>query len=242
MNKILFAAVSSAFVTIATQAGAADLNYKAPAAAAPIPYTWSGFYIGGTVGYSWNRLTINDVDFYDGLGDNSQSNSGFIGGGTIGYNWQYRGLVTGIEGDFSGMSNHSTVAGNDAPPPPTANMVSKINSLGTLRGRLGIAVDPAVLYVTGGAAFGHVNNQFADHFNAPFPAWNDNGWRAGWIFGGGLEAKWDANWSWKLEALYYQLQDNTVTINVPNQGNLAERQKFTDQGLIARVGLNYAFH
>jgi len=204
----------------------------------PQPIYWTGFYIGGSVGYSWNRLNVNDLDYWDGFGDSSQSNHGFIGGGAAGYNWQNGALVVGIESDMSYLSNSSIANNDNNNPPPFAQIVSKINALGTLRVRGGIAVDPALLYLTGGVAFGHVSNAFNDLHRSPPETWTDSGWRAGWTFGAGLEVKGNANWSWKMEALYYQLNDNTVSVTPTTQ---VFRQQFSDWGVIARFGVNYQF-
>jgi outer membrane immunogenic protein len=241
MKKYLLGIVTT-FACAAGPVFAADLGvaYKAPYVAPP---SWAGFYIGGSLGYSWNKLTVNDLDYWDGFGDNSQSNSGFIGGGQVGYNWQNRGLVYGIEADISGLTNRST-SNNDfcCTPNPYAQINSRIDALGTVRGRVGIAVDPALLYLTGGLAFGDVSNSYNDLQRTPNEFWNDNGWRTGWTFGAGLEAKWSENWSWKVEALDYQLSENTITVARAGNGNPNPfRQRFDDQGVIARVGINYLF-
>ena len=52
---LIAAASAVAFTQIAS---AADLPRKAPAYSPPptLVYNWTGFYIGGNVGYSWSRL------------------------------------------------------------------------------------------------------------------------------------------------------------------------------------------
>ena len=265
MKKSLIATAALAAL-VGAPAAAADLPVKA-AFSSPPAYNWTGFYLGASGGYSFNRLNVNDVDFWNGFGDNSQHNNGFAIGGTVGYNWQVRSLVYGVEGDISYLSNNSTFNGNIALQPcagcrvgfPFAAISSKIDTLATLRGRIGIAVDPALLYLTGGAAFGHVKNSYADiaflggpgtNGNLACPgctAWTDSGWRAGWVFGAGVESALGGNWTAKVEALYYQLSDKTVSVApyVTNgNANLAGapfRQRFDDSGLIARVGVNYRF-
>jgi outer membrane immunogenic protein len=247
------------FALGATNVLAADVAAR-PYAKSPMPvaepiHNWAGFYVGATAGYSWNRLTVNDLDYWDGLGDSSQSNHGFAGGGTVGYNWQNRALVYGIEGDISWLSNRST-SNNDlnffAPVgAPFAQINSKIDALATIRGRIGIAVDPALLYLTGGVAFGHVKNSYvAVAVTGPQMAcsgcttWSDTDWRTGWVFGGGVESALFGNWTAKVEALYYQLSPHTVSIVPYSSGFRAGQifsQRFDDAGLIARVGMNYKF-
>ncbi|MBO0751053.1 MAG: porin family protein [Bradyrhizobiaceae bacterium] len=79
---------SAAVVSQTVVSNAADVAAAAPAAAAPYPYSWSGLYAGGDVGFGW----VNS------------GNSNFVGGGQLGYNWQNYRWVFGVEGDVSGTS------------------------------------------------------------------------------------------------------------------------------------------
>ena len=65
MKRLLLAGVS-VFALIATSpARAADLPTTMPRKAPPIapapPFSWTGCYIGGNVGYDWGRKSISDV-------------------------------------------------------------------------------------------------------------------------------------------------------------------------------------
>src|SRR4051794_41566996 len=54
MKKLAIAAVTaSALVTGIVAANAADMAVKAPYAAAPAVFSWTGFYIGANVGGAW---------------------------------------------------------------------------------------------------------------------------------------------------------------------------------------------
>ncbi len=167
-------------------------------------------------------------------------------GGTAGYNYQIRGLVIGVEADGSWLSNRtSTYAAFDTPLlASNQTFSSKIDALVTGRMRLGVAVDPALLYVTGGVAAGHVENSYvANIYEAPEPTWSDCGWRVGWTAGAGVEVKIDQNWSVKGEGLYYQLASDTVAVPTDTilDTTTINHVRFSDQGFIARVGLNYLF-
>lgn len=82
----------TAFVLLAScalmgSAAAADLPVKAPVYKAPVvtpPYNWTGFYVGGNIGYSWGRQD-NSVG---GTSLGTVNVDGIIGGGQVGYNWQ----------------------------------------------------------------------------------------------------------------------------------------------------------
>ncbi len=237
---------------LAAPACAADLAARpyAKAPAIEAVYSWTGFYVGGTLGYSWNHLNVNDLDYWDGLGDSSLNSNGAAAGVTVGYNWQYRHLVYGVEGDISWLSNSRT-SNNDRQyltGIPFAQINSKIDALATIRGRIGVEIDPALVYFTGGVAFGHVHNSYVDVANVNTnlycpgcTTWSDSDWRTGFTFGGGLESMLGANWSVKLETLYYQLGDHTVEVTPYKTSTSAYRQRFDDSGIIARVGVNYRF-
>ena len=78
---------------------AADLPRAAPVytpAMVPV-YNWTGFYLGGNIGYAWRSTEISGI-FGANLGD--ISNDRFIFGGQMGYNWQINQFVLGVEWDF----------------------------------------------------------------------------------------------------------------------------------------------
>src|ERR1700731_2636205 len=99
---------------------AADLPlaYKAPVRAVPAP-TWTGFYVGGNVGYGWDSgsSSVSALSTDPALAPAlaailaagsyptslSPSAQGVIGGGQIGYNWQLPSpWLIGLEADLQG--------------------------------------------------------------------------------------------------------------------------------------------
>src|SRR5258708_6328497 len=121
MNKLVLA--GAAVVAMAARtAGAADLPAKpgytaGPPVAAPpsVPYSWTGFYIGGDVGGGWSadwRGTATQLpsEVAAGAADLSfsQKGSGVVAGGQIGANWQFAPTwVIGIEADLSEVHIHT---------------------------------------------------------------------------------------------------------------------------------------
>jgi outer membrane immunogenic protein len=115
--SIGIAAVTS---LLATGAWAADLparTYtKAPVYVEPV-YDWTGFYIGGNVGYSWgsSNSTVSMSDATSGTILNSTigkfNMDGVIGGGQIGYNWQRDKWVFGLEADIQGSGQGGNLTG-----------------------------------------------------------------------------------------------------------------------------------
>jgi outer membrane immunogenic protein len=148
----LFAAATIG-LTSSQVALAADLARPLPPAPAytppePIPYIWTGCYVGGNIGGIWSNVELNNIST---AGTASASNSGVAGGGQIGCDYQTGGWVFGIRNmfDATSLSNNgrfSTVSFSG-----TAD--SRTQWFDTLTARGGYLVAPAVLlYVQGGAA------------------------------------------------------------------------------------------
>jgi outer membrane immunogenic protein len=158
--------------------------------------------------------------------------SGFIGGGQVGYNWQMSPVwLAGFETDIqylSGNDSGTITKSSGAFPFFGASEVvnssiassSKVDYLGTVRGRLGYLFTPTfLLYGTGGLAYGGVKasttigqtNNDCTFFpgtclqgsTAPGGAFSHT--RAGWTAGAGLEWMFAQKWSAKAEYLHYDL-------------------------------------
>jgi len=69
-------------------------------------WSWTGFYIGGDIGYGWSNvdhsITINALGV-------STKPSGFIGGIHAGYNWQFGRFVAGFETDMAWANISDTI-------------------------------------------------------------------------------------------------------------------------------------
>lgn len=127
-------------------ASAADEGTGRPIA--PPLYNWAGPYIGIAGGYAWGHSKQTDpgipCDFFGTCpttepADGSYSVTGGIIGGTLGYNWQRGPWVFGVEGDYSwaDVSGSSQTCGATSPVPHACG--TKLESFGTLRGRIGYA-------------------------------------------------------------------------------------------------------
>ena len=116
MKKFLLSA--ACLLGMAISASAADLAArpytKAPVMVADV-YNWTGFYIGGNVGYSWGRSEDTST-LANGAGTvlftsfDSTNLDGIVGGGQIGYNWQSQSLVWGLEADIQGTDEKGSRA------------------------------------------------------------------------------------------------------------------------------------
>jgi outer membrane immunogenic protein len=232
-----------------------------PAAAAAAPFTWTGFYIGGTagVGFGGDSTSI-DLDGFNYFAANPVpgevtklgTDSAFIGGGEVGYNAAFDNLVAGIEADFSGFEFQSAKipASSVADWGSDTRVSVAMNWLATVRGRLGVAMDRWLIYGTAGVAFSDGEYRNHDFCNAVprcggglLDARGDMDF--GWTVGGGGEFAWRPNWTLKAEYLFLRFDGETYagTANYlppfPNQDYRfsASPAEFN----IVRVGLNYKF-
>lgn len=143
MIKSLIA--SAALVSLlAVTAQAADAVQETDYAPAPVEqtvplFTWSGGYVGLHGGGTWAS-----GDFTTGGVTTGDDFNGGLFGGFIGYQMQSGDLVYGVEGDLNYNWN-----GNDYVTGGTTYDVGTDVS-GSVRARLGYAMDRALIYATGG--------------------------------------------------------------------------------------------
>jgi high affinity Mn2+ porin len=226
-------------------AHAADLTLKAPEA--PAPYDWSGFYVGGHLGYAWgnsNWATMSgptgSLDLYQPFDVFTEAGS-YFGGFQAGYNYQLPNrFVVGAEVDASfpawpdsrGISIGS--ASTFSAPVGSESYDEVVLSSGTVRGRIGYAPGNWLLYATGGFAWSY--DQLTLTQLATGTTDTPLLWRLGWAAGAGVEAAVAPHWTARLEYLFNGYGNSSVQF--ANAG-----QRFTSdwsqQEL--RAGLNYQF-
>ena len=259
MKRILGGMVMAA--ALSGSAFAADLGartYTKAPAMAPAGTNWSGFYIGGNVGYGWGN---GNTDFsflpsptlfeVDNTALDTKS-KGAIGGAQIGYNWQMGAIVTGLEADIQGSGIKGSARpspifstdGNRFIPGSFLSTEQELSWFGTVRGRLGATVTPdLLLYATGGLAYGHVDasaNTFFDSTNQ-YPA-SVGKTKAGWTVGAGAEWMFARNWSAKVEYLYLDLGNVSAIGHSAAVPFVAAAYTWKTQENIVRVGVNYHFN
>ena len=196
MKRILLMSVGLAVLAgFNGVAAGADLR---PSPYAPAPYVlpyynWTGFYVGVNGGGGWGSSTWS--------GFSSFNTSGGLIGGTVGYNRQFGQFVAGVEGDL----DWANIQGGGI---CTFACQTTDKWLGTVRGRLGYAIDRWLPYVTGGLAFGN--------FQAQSNLGTSSTTNAGWTIGAGVEYGIVQNVTVKAEYLYVNLGDfNCNTCNLP---------------------------
>ena len=226
-------------VAAATLAYAADLTTPATAAPPDAAPTWTGFYVGlesGVVSGSSNQIAGGPK----GVGPISPGYTvtGGLVGGTAGVNWQTgSNLALGLEADLA-WADVAGLANEMAPFVFGAAVETREHWFGTGRGRLGWTTSDGIMfYATGGVAGAIVE---AEVMTPTIPLVTDSQYRWGGIYGGGVEAKIDPNWSLKLEYLQVQFQSTRYFVNPP--AGISTRSDVQLFNEILRFGIDYAFH
>lgn len=227
---------------LSAPAFAADMPVKAPDyRAAPI-FNWSGFHAGVNGGYGWSawddqlRDTANPGFPFSGL-----SPEGWFGGGQIGYNWQGAGSpwVFGLEADIQASDINDKR--NWAVGATLLQQKSGLDWFGTVRGRVGYAVDRTLFYATGGWAFGRVNNCECAR-NVLGTTYKKDDTANGYVLGGGVEYAFAPNWSAKLEYQYINLGKNDPANAAGTPLSSFVGTTIHDDAFhTVRIGLNYKF-
>jgi outer membrane immunogenic protein len=196
MRRLLICALA---VSPAISAAAADLPARQPAPSplAPAPvFSWSGFYGGVQAGADFTRIA--------GEGVRLNRTAAPIGG-FVGYNLQISRLVLGLEGGGGAAPGGAGASVISPAPGGFANVAANTNYFGDLRGRLGYAVaDRALVYTTGGAAFGEVALDYFNSLLGGLPISVSNS-RTGWTAGAGVDYALTDHWIGRLEYRYRDL-------------------------------------
>ena len=234
-------------------AAAAPPNVKPPQTIQYVP-SWAGYYVGVNLGavseYSSATTFLPNAPFsYCFSGSCGFSNRptaiGVLGGGQIGYNFQTGDWVYGLETDFDFASARHTTTGADTYA-FAGNWTARtgIQDLGTVRLRLGYTFDRALIYATGGLAYGKVSDNFqAGNSGGATYNWSgDPGWRTGYTVGGGLEYALSQSLSIKGEGLFYDLGTKNEFTVLPVGANFGVTGVADHMnGVVGRIGLNYHF-
>src|SRR5690349_21872718 len=165
----LFFASSAAF--------AADVSMPAYVQPAAPSYNWTGIYIGANAGYGFATPSAATTLAGSGVAG-SENLAGFVGGGQLGGNYQIGSVVFGLEADFdySGQSHSITVG--------IFNESDSIPWLGTLRGRIGYALNRVLFYGTAGGAEGKFSSTIAAAGFGSISGWQTH---TAWTAGAGAE-------------------------------------------------------
>jgi outer membrane immunogenic protein len=176
----LVAFFGAALAAIPAVADGGPTGYDAPYQ----PALWHGLYGGLHAGFGWS----GDAD-------------GAIGGAQVGYNWQSQQLVYGIEADIT-LSDIG-VRESLVSPFGVVTASGSIDWMATVRGRLGVLVQPRLLfYATAG--LGIVSAEAKGSITTiGFPTFSVSQHETDsvFVYGLGAESKWTDTTSVRVEYL-----------------------------------------
>src|SRR5262249_6970157 len=240
MRKCSFALFAAAAIglTASQVVSAADLTRRVPPPApayippAPLPYLWTGCYVGGNIGGAWSNIDVTEVTTG---GSVSASNSGFAGGGQIGCDYQAGAWVFGFRDMLDGTSLSKSVT--LATVPFTGTVDSHTHWFDTFTARGGYLVAPNVLlYAQGGAARAQTDTTFFTNAGTQNGELSKN--RTGWTAGGGVEWMFAPHWSIFVEYNFIGFGTRSAAIT-SCAGSCVLSTKASIQD--ALVGVNYKF-
>jgi high affinity Mn2+ porin len=225
---------------------------KAPAIA---NYDWTGFYVGGHMGYAGGNSNWTANPTQAGLPSTSGSvdmtlpidifneSGSFLMGFQGGYNYMLANrMVLGVEADasfgtFKDLNGLSIggITNFNLPVLGTASYGENVLSFGTVRGRIGYAPGNWLFYVTGGFAWTYdqqtLTQLASGTSDSPFL------WRLGWTAGVGVEVPIAPNWTAKSEYLWTGYPNATTSF--PDLGQTISSNLTLQE---FRFGLNYHFN
>ena len=245
-------AVSTAAIVMASAGSAAADDIMVTKAvsvqyAVPSTHDWTGFYMGGHLGYAWGSSNwtapgisgsfnlSQQIDTFDEAGS-------FFAGLQAGYNYMLpnRFLVGAeVDASFPSFPNLAgiSIGGTSTFTSPTLGSVSygeTVLSSGTLRGRVGYVPGSWLFYATGGFAWTYDRQSLTqvttDTSEMPFL------WRLGWTAGAGVEVPIAPHWTARFEYLFFDYGNK-------NTGFFAGAQQINSDFFLQelRFGLNYQF-
>lgn len=210
MRTLIATLIASTVSMVAFQAAhAADAIDEVPQAPAaeysePVVKNWSGAYVGGTA--SWQKGKFNGQGHDRGHA---------LGGGVYGgYNMQSGQMVYGGEADlnYSGVDNTSN------------GFTAKQGANGSIRGRVGVDLNPVLVYGTAGIAASNVEVKKGGA--------KDDATLLGWTAGAGVEAFVTDNITARVEYRYSDYGKKDFR-------GVGQRSGFEDHSV--RVGMGVKF-
>jgi outer membrane immunogenic protein len=227
----------------------------------------NGFYLGGGLGNAHANVHTNatanssaasyfittDFGQVSGAGEATVARNNFSGTAFGGYEQRYGNLLAGVEASAHGMSldesRSQTVTWLSAAPSQfTLRQSYKADWQATLRGRLGLACNSGLAYVTAGAAFTRATYavNLSDNFGAGMRGSASSAKTlTGWTAGVGGEYALNRHLALRAEYLYADFGSVHTTVSIsspssPGLGNTVDSSARLKTQL-ATVGLVYRF-
>jgi outer membrane immunogenic protein len=221
------------------------LLVSAGALADEASYSWTGAYGGANLGVIWSGSQLkashpsllNSTSSYDTELDSADVNPGL----QFGYSYQLDShWVLGGEADFTYPSAESQYTFVNETGTAFDHYRVHNNLQGSLRLRLGYAIDRLLPYFTAGVSWASLG---LDYENDKLNAYSQRTAQTGWVLGAGMEYGFLDNLSARFEYLYTDygsaLNMDTPTISGSTDSlSAAHANLFTN---VMRAGINFRF-
>ena len=232
MKKFLMTCAALSGLALSTAGYAADLAVRPAPVVAPVA-PWTGCYVGFHTGAGWGDKWWADRNLTDNV---SYPTSGWVTGAQLGCNYQTGPLVVGAEGTWS----WTNIDGNGVPVglAATAQLSSKIDSIATVGGRVGLVADKSLIYVKVAGAWADESHTLtpAGGVNLVPQAISDT--RSGIVLGAGIEYMIAPVLTARLEYNYDDFGSKNFLFNtIPGQTTVSNRQRLN----ALMLGVNYKF-
>lgn len=222
-------------------------------AAGTQPSLWSGFYLGGHLGYAWGgsdwsaqgpvETSQGSFEFFRPY-DLFKGTGSYFSGLQAGYNYRLpSGVVLGAQADLSAPNTIMDLRTISSAAVGQASLSEKAEMSGTVRARLGFVRHDWLLYAMAGYAWSSdllVRTQLigtpVGGAAVPGTIEKANVWRNGWTIGTGVEVPVASKWTASLEYLFTSFGSQGVSFPAGAQGLTSD---LTMQS--ARLALNYQF-
>lgn len=198
---------------------------------------WSGWHVGGHLGYSSNDLS----GLYDTAGSTPYADfskaeeSGAAYGLQGGYDWQNGNIVYGVEVNYTktNLDGETNIDGEgDYERFDTEKYWS-------ISGRIGTLVnDKTLIYATAGVA--RVYNELEVELNDQDGNNNRSYHETAALLGAGVEYAYSKNWSIRGEALYINLDKEDNDLTDLDDGDSGDSISIGAVKVL-KIGLNYRF-
>jgi outer membrane immunogenic protein len=229
-------------------------NYSYSSIPAPSPPGFDDvFGLGGPLNVTGDTAVQSAIaDGYLPVSLGGSSNTFGALGAQFGYNYQMQQMVIGFEADLDwadGVRSTNFVAPPNGIVTNNGYQSAGLQWLGTARLRAGYAFDRALIFATGGLAFGGIKAESSasefDGSNTDLFAGSASGTKVGYALGGGVEYAFAANMSLKAEYLYYDLGKADYAVAAANaiaegEGLFVNASQRLD-GSLVRIGLNVRY-
>lgn len=144
----------------------------------------------------------------------------------LGYDYQFDGgFVLGVVADYGTQDGRDSVTAFSTTP-AFYTITRKLKDNYSIRARAGFGMENALVYVTGGPAWGKVKNSFATSNTVNSFTGSGNDTASGYRLGAGAEYRLGANITLGVQYLYTSLDDDDFRLRVANSGTTPATNPF----------------